>query len=258
MKKWLVCGLAAVFLFGCTGGSYRISKKEYQSRVQVLGVLPLLVDYNSSVNYPQKEALYDLLSRSAAGKHEFLMKQLKEKKGYFDVRLLSVSPELTALSLLSGGNTHDESGFPTGYVFDAATVAEMARQNVVDAILVVVFSGERVEEVRRSRTKLETLKTRYGDIRATAAVIDRNGEVLWQMAGPESFQALVLQYPDFDEAYYNKTDLVRVKNVSLAGIERVLDESPDEGGNKKLPEMYKKLFSEIVSGISPGILDSLH
>ena len=258
MKKWLLCGIAVVFLFGCGSGTYHIPKKEYQTRVQVLGVLPVLVDYNSSVNYPQKEVLYDLLSRSAAGKHESLVKQLKENKGYFDVRLLSVSPELTALSLLSGGSTHDEAGFPAGYAFDAATVTEMARQNVVDAILVVVLSGEKVEEVRRSRTKLETLQTHYGDIRATAAVIDRNGDVLWQLAGSESFQALVLQYPDFDEAYYNKTDLVRVKNISLAGLERVLDESPDENGNKELPEMYRNLFSEIVSGISPGILDSLH
>ncbi len=253
MKKWLLCGVVVAFLFGCSSGFYHIPKKEYQSRVQVLGVLPLLVDYNSSVNYPQKENLFDILARSASGKHEQLVAQLKEKKGYFDVRTLSVSPELTALSLLSGGSTHDESGFPTGYVFDAATVAELARQNVVDAILVVVFSGEQVNEVRRSRTKLETLETWYSDIRATAAVIDRNGQVLWQLAGPESFQALILQYPDFDEAYYNKTDLVRVKNVSLAGIERALDEDPDKAGER----MYRNLFSEIVSGISPSILDSL-
>ncbi len=258
MKKWLICGIALVFLFGCGSGIYQIPKKEYQSRVQVLGVLPLLVDYNSTINYPQKEVLFDLLSRSAAGKHEYLVKQLKEKKGYFDVRLLSVNPELTALSLLSGGSAHDGAGYPTGYAYDAATVGEIARQNVVDALLVVVFSGDRIQEVRRSRTKLETLDTRYSDIRATAAVIDRNGEVLWQLAGPESFQALVLQYPDFDEAYYNKTDMVRVKNISIEGVERALNESSDKKDKKALPKMYSKLFDVIASGISPGILDSLN
>jgi len=257
MKKWLYCGLLIIFLSGCASGKYQIPKQEYQTKVQVLGVLPLLVDYNSSLSYPQKDTLFDILARSTSGKHEFLVEQLKNKKGYFDVRTLSASPELTALSLLSAGSPHDEFGWPQGYAFDAATIAEMARQNVVDAVLLVVFSGEQVEETRRSRTKLETLTTRYNDVRTTAAVVDRNGQVLWQLAGKESFQALVLQYADFDEAYFNKTDLVRVKNISLSGIEQVLDEDPDKDGVTELPGMYKSLFSEITSGISPSLLDSL-
>ena len=257
MKKWLYCSLLIIFLSGCASGEYQIPKQEYQTKVQVLGVLPLLVDYNSSLSYPQKDILFDMLTRSTSGKHEFLVEQLKKKKGYFDVRTLSASPELTALSLLSAGSPHDEFGWPQGYAFDAATIAEMARQNVVDAVLLVVFSGEQVEETRRSRTKIETLTTRYNDVRTTAAVVDRNGQILWQLAGKESFQALVLQYADFDEAYFNKTDLVRVKDVSLSGIERVLDEDPDKDGVTELPGMYKNLFSEITSGISPSLLDSL-
>ncbi|MFK5927300.1 MAG: hypothetical protein QM483_11765 [Desulfuromusa sp.] len=257
MKKMLYCGLLVVFLAGCGSGKFQVPKQEYQTRVQVLGVLPLLVDTNSSLNYPQKDTLFDILTRSANGKHELLAEELKKKKGYFDVRPLSVSPELTALSLLSAGSPHDESGWPEGYVFDAATVAEMARQNVLDAVLVVVFSGEQIEETRRSRTKLETLTTRYNDIRATAAVIDRDGQVLWKLAGRDSFQALVLQYADFDEAYFNNTDLVRVKNITLSGIEQVLDETPGKDGVSPLPRMYKNLFAEIVSGISPSLLDSL-
>ncbi|MCK5912650.1 MAG: hypothetical protein KAG12_02145 [Desulfuromusa sp.] len=258
MKKWLFCGLLIVFLSGCGSGKYQIPKKEYQTKVQVLGVLPLLVDYNSSLNYPQKDTLFDILSRSVSGKQSILVERLKKKKGYFDVRSLSASSELTALSLLSAGSPHDELGWPQGYAFDAATVSEMARKNVVDAILVVVFSGENVEETRRSRTKIETLTTHYSDILTTAAVIDRNGQVLWHLSGKDSFQALALQYADFDEAYYNKTEVVRVKNISLSGIESVLDEDPDKDGVSELPEMYEKLFSTIVSGISPNLLDSLH
>ena len=179
------------------------------------------------------------------------------KKGYFDVRTLSASPELTALSLLSAGSPHDEFGWPQGYAFDAATIAEMARQNVVDAVLLVVFSGEQVEETRRSRTKIESLRTVYSEVLATAAVIDRNGQELWQLAGNDSFRALVLQYADFDEAYYNRTNTVQVKNISMAGIERVLDEPQGQEGVSMLPEMYADLFAEISSGISPSLLDSL-
>lgn len=257
MKKWVFSVLLIVFLAGCGSGKFQVPKQEYQTQVQVLGVLPLLVDYNSSVNYPNKDNLFDILARSANGKHEFLVEQLKKKKGYFDVRSLPANPELTALSLLGAGSPHDELGWPQGYAFDAATVAEMARKNVLDAVLVVVFSGEQVEETRRSRTKLETLRTQYSDIRTTAAVIDRNGQVLWQLAGTESFQALVLQYADFDEAYFNRTDLVRVKDINLSGIERVLDEPPGKDGASLLPKMYENLFSEIASGISPSLLDSL-
>ncbi len=258
MKKKLGFLFLIVFLTGCTSGTFQVPKKDYQTRVQVLGVLPLLVDYNSPLNYPQKDNLFNILASSVSGKHEVLVKQLKEEKGYFDVRSLSVSPELTALSLLSAGTPHDESGWPQGYVFDAATVAEMARQNVLDAVLVVVFSGEEVNETRRSRTKLETLETRYNQILATAAVIDREGKILWTLAGKDSFQALTLQYPDFDEAYYNKTDLVRVKNISLSGIELVLDETSSKDGETVLPKVYKKLFTEISAGISPSLFGSLN
>ncbi len=257
MKK-IVWGLFfTILLAGCTSGTFQLPKKEYQTKVQVLGVLPLLVDYNSSLNYPEKDNLFNILTSSARGKHEILVEQLRKKKGYFDVRPLSVNPQLTALSLLSGGSPHDAMGWPLGYAFDTATVAEIARQNVLDAVLVVVFSGEQVIETRRSRTKLETLDTRYNQILATAAVIGRDGKVLWTLAGEDSFQALTLQYPDFDEAYYNKTDLVRVKNISLSGVERALDEGSDKDGEPTLPKMYKKLFAEIVDGISPSILDPL-
>lgn len=257
MKKILCCLFFAVFLAGCGSGTFQLPKKEYQTKVQVLGVLPLLVDYNSSLDYPEKDNLFNILASSVSDKNEFLVEQLRKKKGYFDVRTLSVNPELTALSLLSVGSPHSESGWPQGYPFDAATVSEMARQNVLDAVLVVVFSGEQVEEVRRSRTKLETLETRYSQILATAAVIDRDGRLLWTLAGEDSFQALTLQYPDFDEAYYNKTDIVRIKNISLSGVEQALEEGSDKDGEPTLPEMYKKLFAKIAGGISPSILDSL-
>ncbi len=257
MKKILCCLFFAVFLAGCSSGTFQLPKKEYQTRVQVLGVLPLLVDYNSSLDYPEKDSLFNMLANSASDKHKILVEQLRNKKGYFDVRPLSANPELTALSLLSSGSPHNELGWPQGYPFDAATVSEMARKNVLDAILVVVFSGEQVQEVRRSRTKLETLETRYSQILATAAVIDRDGRLLWSLAGEDSFQALTLQYPDFDEAYYNKTDLVRVKNISLSGVEKALAEGSDKDGEPALPKMYKKLFAEIVGGISPSILDPL-
>lgn len=257
MYRWLVFGGLILLLAGCSWGKYQIPKRDYQAKVQVLGVLPLLVDSEAHFEYPQKEALFDLLARSTTGKHEVLVERLREKKGYFDVRLLPGSAELITLSLLAGENPHDELGRPQGYRFNQEAVAELAQRNVVDALLVVVISGVQAEETRRSRTMLESLKTKYNDIVATAAVVDRSGKILWQMGGSDTFRLLLLQYADFDEAHYNRTDLVKVKNISMSGLEKALDETVDDTSETRLPEQYDKLFDRIVSGISPGLLDSL-
>ncbi|MBE9486800.1 MAG: hypothetical protein KAT62_15165 [Desulfuromonadales bacterium] len=255
MQRWLCLAILVLLFSGCSWGKYSISKQEYQSRVQVLGVLPVLIDRAGALEHPQKEALYDLLTRSVLGKHEILVERLRKKKGYFDVRVLPGSTDLIALSLLSGEESRDEDGRPRGYLFNPESVAELTQRNVVDALLVVVFSGAQVEETRRSRTLLETLKTRYNDILATAVVIDRDGQVLWRLTDLDSYRVLMLQYPDFDEAYYNQTDLVQVKNISWFGIEKALEARPSDREQIGLPETYDKLFDRIVSGISPSLFD---
>ncbi len=257
MKKLLLALVLVLPLAACGSGVYKIPKQEYQTKVQVLGVLPILVDRASGVDYPQAQALFDLVERSTVGKEKYLVDKLKEKKGYFDIRPISLHGGLVAMSLIGNGRKHDAKGYPAGYMFDTATVVEMARSNVVDAVLIVVLSGEKVTETRRSRTKLESLNTQYSDILATAAVIDRNGNVLWQMSGPEAVQFLQLQYPDFDEAYFNRTDYVKVKDITLSGFERVLAEDPDRDGVRHLPRVYDDLFSGIAAGISPNLLDVL-
>lgn len=256
MHKWFMYGLL-LLLAGCSWGKYQIPKQDYQQKVQVLGVLPLLVDTAAHFDYPEKETLLDLLSRSNVDKHEQLVERLRKKKGYFDVRSLVGSSELLTLSLLSGQHPADEAGRPQGYHFNQQSVAELAQRNVVDALLIVVFSGAQIEETRRSRTLLESLKTRYNDIMVTAAVVGRNGQVLWELTGAEAFRAVLLQYADFDEAYYNRTDMVRVKNIGMGGVEKSLAGPLTGKEPDVLPEMYDKLFDRIVSGISPGLLDSL-
>lgn len=256
MRRTLIVGILLV-LTGCSWGTFQVPKQDYQAKVQVLGVLPLLVDSAAPLDYPQREALFDLVSRSAVGKHEVLVERLRKKKGYFDVRPIAASPELSGVALLAGMLPADAVGRPLGYRYAPQAIAELAERNVVDALLLVVFSGARIEETRRSRTLLEALKTGYNDIVATAAVVDRNGATLWQLSGDDVFRALPLQYADFDEAYYNRTDLVQVKNIALSGIEPLLEAKAVGGKAARLPELYDKLFDRITSAISPGLLDSL-
>lgn len=252
MRKSLFYGLLLFGLVGCSWGQYQIPKKDYQAKVQVLGVLPLLVDSTAQFDYPQKETLLDFVTRSATEKHVLLVERLRKKKGYFDVRTLAGDAELTRLSVLSGKMPPAIDGRPTGYQFNSVAVQELAQRNAVDALLVVVVAGSQIEETRRSRTLLESLTTKYNDIMATAAVVGRNGDVLWQLGADDAVRILQLQYADFDEAYYNKTDLVQLKNIGFGGVEKSL-----ETKDGKLPEVYDELFDRIVSGISPGLLDSL-
>lgn len=252
MKRYLFYGLLLLALLGCSRGQFQIPKQDYQAKVQVLGVLPLLVDSAAHFDYPQKATLLDIVSRSAAGKHELLVERLRHKKGYFDVRSLAGDAELVALSVLAGQVPPAKNGRPAGYQFNSQAISELAERNVVDALLIVVISGAQVEETRRSRTMLESLATKYNDIMATAAVIDRNGEVLWRLAGADAVRMLLLQYADFDEAFFNRTGVVQVKSIGLAGVEKAL-----EAKAGALPDSYDALFDRIVSGISPGLLNSL-
>jgi hypothetical protein len=244
-------------LTGCSQGRYQVAKQDYQAKVQVLGVLPMLIDRAAPLNYPHHEGLYDLLLRTNSNKHEELVARLRAKKGYFDVRSLPGNADMLASSLLTGVQPVDAQGRPNGFSFNSLAVAEIAERNVVDALLVIVFSGAQVEESRRSRNLLETLETRYNDIVVTAAVVARDGEVLWQLAGDESYQLLQLQYADFDEAYYNQSEQVRLKNISLDGIERGLAEGSEKGGVAQLPKRYDELFKRISSGLSPGLFGVL-
>lgn len=253
----IICFLLLLLVAGCSQGRFQLPKQEYQAKVQVLGVLPLLIDRASPLSYPQREGLLDLLSRANVGKHEQLVAMLKGKKGYFDVRSLPGSADLLAMSVLEGLPAVDAQGRPDGFVFNSQAVAELAKQNVVDALLVVVFSGAQVEETRRSRNLMESLRTNYSDLLVTAAVVGVDGQILWQLSGADSFQALQLQYADFDEAYYNRTDQVRVKNISLTGIEPILVGEQTEENQSQLPKMYVELFDRIGSSLSPGLLDSL-
>ncbi len=55
MKKLLLALLLILPLAACGSGVYKIPKQEYQTKVQVLGVLPILVDRASGADYPRRK-----------------------------------------------------------------------------------------------------------------------------------------------------------------------------------------------------------
>ncbi|PLX92292.1 MAG: hypothetical protein C0619_06455 [Desulfuromonas sp.] len=254
----LVCVLlVGLLLIGCSSGVYKVPKEKYRTQVKTLGILPIIVDDGSAINHSQRAEVVSLLRRTAVGKLESAIETLRKKKGYFDVRYVGEDPQQILQQLIVAPmQPMAETGLPSGYYYSATAAKRLAEQKVVDALLVVVLAGVEHTEKRRSRNKLETLTTIYNDIIATAAVVDSRGKVLWEMNGEEAYPLLAMQYPDFDEAYFNKTEVVALKEITLGGLERTLTVEQKENQPPQLPVPYKELIDKLVGGLSPNLFGS--
>ncbi|MEJ2698173.1 MAG: hypothetical protein P8Z70_00690 [Desulfuromonadales bacterium] len=252
MRRWVLL-LLPLLLTACGGGLYKIPKEEYRAKVQTLGVVPLLIDENSTISHPERQKVLNLLRRDNVGKEEGLIKLIREQKGYFDVRKVPGDPRQMFNALVTSSTLRGQ-GSETfrHYQFNSTEVSSLARDNAVDALLVVVMNGIVRPEKVWDRTRLNYLEANYNSIIVTAAVVLPTGEIAWEYSSP----FLPLQYPDFDEAYYNKTDAVKIKYISTQGLARALAE-PQESlfGHSKFPRVYGELFDRIASALKPGMLN---
>lgn len=245
--------LTALLLAGC-GGYYKIPKKEYQERVQTLGVLPILVDADSTILRPDKAEVLDLLRRMSSGRESRLIEILRRDKAYFDVRAVAGDPAaLFDRLILNRALRGEGEKLYRRYQFSGQAAAELARDNGVDALLVIVLNGVVRPEKRWDNPPTTFLKTDYNSIQATASVVLPSGELAWEYPGSAGDGFLALQYPDFVEARFNKTDQVKTKDISLVGLERTLVEREKVLlGGTSFPSVYRVLFEEIASALKPG------
>ncbi len=253
MARGLFLLVLFVFLAGCQSGTFRIPKEEFQQQVRTLAVLPILVDGDSVVKHPQREEVVALLRRHSDGREEELVRMLRDSGAFFDVRHVNQDPRpLMRQFVMPNPAVGQEEGFP--YTFSAAVARDLTRQQVVDALVVVILHGREVVEKRWDRTKLSYLEAPYNNIVAAAAVVDASGNVLWRLGQGYGETFLALQYPDFAEAHYNKSDAVRLKYLFVEGVERTLAEPPGGLLNKSaFPKIYMELFEAIRDGLKPGI-----
>lgn len=255
MVRALLLVVLAVSLTACGAGSFKVDKEEYRQRVRTLGVVPLLVDANSSLEHPRSQEVAELLRRTCVGQQKYLVDMLKEKKGYFDVRSLSGDGGALFGNLIQGRVWQEGDRGPYHhYSFNAQAIAELTRRNSTDALLVVVLNGAVRNEKRWDRTRLSYLEAPFNSVLATAAVVLPSGEILWEYQGGASF--LNLQYPAFDEAYYNQSDEVATRFISLAGLERHLESSGRKWLQETaLPQPYQELFDQLAAELKPGLLN---
>jgi len=241
-----------LLLAGCSGGVYKVPTQEYRQKVKTLGVLPVLVDARSTINHPQAGEIVRLMRRAAEGQSDKLILELRKKKGYFDVRKVNEPARLVADRLLLQAQ-HDELGQPLGHQLNQTYLAEICRDAFVDGVLIMTLQGAVHNDKRWSRNTFENLVTDYNDILATASVVAADGRVLWEMSGEESERILTLQYADFDEAFYNKIDKVKVKFIGLDGLTKTAFPPAPAEGQAEPAGLLDDWLKEVGAALSPSL-----
>jgi len=257
MLRRSILFLVSLLLLGaCSYPSFEVPAKEYRSRVKTLGVLPLLVDAESDIHHPQRDQVVALLERDSEGVSRRLAEMLRAQKSYFDVRQLQASPRTLFAELVSGSRASGEgSALRLDYGFRGDAAARLTQENGVDALLVLVLHGVVRSERRWDRAALAVtyLDTPTNLVTVSAYVIDATGQPLWKLSGERAGTFLDLQYPDFDEAYYNRSDQVPMRYLRLEGLERALAVKPEQTlPNETLTAPYWGLFRRIAADLDPG------
>ncbi len=232
MNGFFKCMLLAVlniFLFGCANNHYNIPREKYEQRVKVLGVAPIMVDRDSDIKHPEKEALLALVKDYNRNNEKKLVEMIKEGGSHFDVRFLAGDADPLFTNLFFRREKRNDADVQYNkYFFKAEALKDYIKTNHVDGVLLVVVSGITRPDKVSSGNLLKYLETDYNFLIMTAQILDADGTVLWEY--PNFRQKIIslppflaLQYPDFDEAEANMTDKVEVKFKTLAGIRRTLD-----------------------------------
>jgi hypothetical protein len=251
----LMAILVLLILGGCASKHYRVTPETYREQVKVLGVLPLLVDGESTILHPQRQEIVAILQQSASEKYLRLSAQLSADAGYTEVRPIIIdTPSLLQLFVSKTLRT-GKDGTYRSYQPAPTAVNALARSAGVDGLLVVILNGVENKGKRGERLGLRYLETNFNEIQATAMVLAATGEILWEKSGASGAPFVDLQYVDFAEAFHNKTDEVVVRFITPDGLSRKLQAS-DKGlfDKEAFPTLYQQLFDSLTEGLSVGKL----
>jgi len=254
MKKILAL-FVCTLLFGCTN-LFGPQAVEAPKRVRTLGVLPVLVD-TETINHSNPDGLVALLEESSGDVAEWLIADLRKTGGYFDVRKVEGDPAqlfsqvVAHRAAVAGGDT---SRFI--YTYNPDGVTELISNNLVDAVLVVIINGVKRTEKRwdQNSTTLQYLTAEYRSLLYSAAVVAPGAESLWTRTVPSDDFFLRLDYPDFTEAYWIKTDKVRIKEITLPGLQRTLAEREKSLFIKTTTsKIYNQMVRDLVEQLKKGM-----
>ncbi len=241
---------------GCAQNYYNVPRESFEKKVRIIGVAPILVDADSDIRLPDKDALVSLVKNTNGKNGRALASLLKEKGGFFSVRPLADDPDKLFSDLFFRRERRDDAGIVYNkYFFKGDSLRDLITKNNLDAVMIVVVSGLTTRDKIFSTNIFSYLESDYNRLIMTAQILDADGMVLWEYPNFRqrhlSFSPLlVLQYPDFDEARANETDKVEVKFKTVPGITRAFDNSTDVNG-VKVSRPYNSIFGDMMSVLGP-------
>ncbi|PLX72456.1 MAG: hypothetical protein C0615_11985 [Desulfuromonas sp.] len=223
--------------------------------MKTLGVLPVLIDA-ATIEYSNRDGLAALLEETSWEVADWLIEDLREKGDYFDVRRVEGDREQLLAQIIAGREVVGEGAASHHrYQFNPVAISELTERSLADAVLVVIINGiERPEKRWHTHsTRLEYLESAYRSLLYTAAVVTPPSEQLWVRPAASGDFLMHLDYPDFDEAYWNMTDEVKVKEITLPGLQSRLAEF-DQGLFVKtaIPKKYDQMINDLVDQLKRG------
>lgn len=262
MKRLLACAglvLVTTVFLGCAQNFYNVPRESYEKKVRVLGVAPIMVDAGSDIRHPEKEQLVPIVRDANRLAEKDLVARLKETGVYFSVGLLDDDADQLFARLFFRRERRDDAGIIYNkYFFKNAELKDLMAKNTLDAVMLVVVSGLTTREKVYSSNYLSYLEGDYNHLILTAQVLDADGNILWEYpnfrARKLSFSTLFsLQYPDFDEAEANVTDVVDVKFKTIPGMGRAFakKEASPVLNNLQIPVLYGPILDDMASMLGP-------
>ncbi len=250
-------------LGGCAHNYYNLPQTMVADKVKVLGLVPIIVDRESDIRFPQREELITLLENSNRSYERELLRLLKESNNFYTVTMLDADPRATFSSMLFRRERRDDASIQYNkYFWKEEALSDFIRKNSLDAVMFVVVGGITRSDKLFSANLLDALTTDYNFLIMTAQIVDAKGTIIWEYPNFRqralSYNPLInLQYPDFDEAKANMAPGVQVKFKTLEGVRRVLEKKRQDllGRETKDAELYMAQFEEMVSLMS---LDKEH
>jgi hypothetical protein len=261
LVKFILVSLVAMVAGGCATNYYNVPRDVYEQKVRVLGIAPLLVDGDSDIRHPEKEAVIAALKEANRKNEQELALLLKDSGAYFAVHLLEENPDQLLTTLVSRRERRDDGGVVYNkFFYKPEEIKQLVARQNLDAVMLVTISGLTKQQKIYSGNFLSFLEGDYNQLTMTAQILDKDGTVLWeypnfrQRLSSSYAPFLTVQYPDFDEAEANQTDVVQVRFKTLAGINRALTKGEESSVQKErtVAGLYNRQFEAMVTLLQPA------
>jgi len=241
--------------FGCAQNHFNVPVENFADKVKVLGVAPIIIDVDSDIKYPQKDQLVALVADMNRKYEPQFIRKLKGTANFYTVALLGGDPQAIFRNLLFRREARDDATIRYNkYFWKNAELREYIQKNNLDAVMLIVVSGQNRNEKIFSSNLLMSVKADYNYLTMTAQILDANGTILWEYPNFRGriltyYPMINLEYPDFSEAEANLANEATIKFKTIDGIKQILDQKRKDLLLRETQEsqVYGKQFDEMLA-----------